>query len=277
MKKIIVAFDGLKYSQSSAEYALYLGAKYGAAIVGVFLEDLTYHSYTITDLVGEQHVDEEKVQYLERRDVEAREKSINSFDSKCRDAGIVHFIHRDRNIAIQELLHESLYADLIIVQGDETLTHYSENLPTHFITDLLERSKCPVIIVPSHFRQPEKFILLYDGEPASIFAMRQFGNLFDDVFTPVEIVYVTKADGDVAIPDLMLLREWLKMHFPQATFHVLNGDPYQEIVNYLKGQVQNPFVVLGAYSRGGLSRFVHRSLADLIMTKVQAPMFISHK
>jgi hypothetical protein len=53
----------------------------------------------------------------------------------------------DRNIAIQELKHESIYT-LLIIDSKETLTHYTEKLPTRFIRDLLSDAQCPVLIVP---------------------------------------------------------------------------------------------------------------------------------
>ena len=45
MKKIIAALDGLKYSESVVKYAVYLAKQNSSHLVGVFLEDFTYHSY----------------------------------------------------------------------------------------------------------------------------------------------------------------------------------------------------------------------------------------
>jgi hypothetical protein len=277
MKKIIAAFDGLKYSESTAAYAAHLASKYNGKVFGVFLEDFTYHSYKIADLIGQDYVEEERASVLNKRDSDVRESSIRNFNATCEEAGIVYSIHRDRNIAIRELLHESKYGDIIVIQNNETLTHYSEETPTNFISTLLESTACPVIIVPPHYRQPDKIVLLYDGEPASLYAIKQFGYLFRDNNTAVELVCVKNKKEDKVIPEGALLREWVKLHFPQTTYHVLIGEPQQEIINYLKEQVQNPLVVLGAYSRGSISRLMHHSLADTIMQSVDIPMFISHK
>ncbi|HEX4850120.1 MAG TPA: universal stress protein, partial [Puia sp.] len=138
MKKIIVAFDGLKYSEAAAAYAIDLAMQMKAHLVGVFLDDFSYHSYKIYDLVQhEEGVSEERIERFENEDKSAREKSAELFELACRNAGINHSIHHDRNIAIHEILHESIYADLIIVDGKETLTHYEENKPTRFVRDLL--------------------------------------------------------------------------------------------------------------------------------------------
>lgn len=54
MKKIIAVFDGLKYSESAANYAVYMAKRTGSHLVGVFLDDYTYHSYKVYDMVNER-------------------------------------------------------------------------------------------------------------------------------------------------------------------------------------------------------------------------------
>jgi nucleotide-binding universal stress UspA family protein len=277
MRKIIAAFDGLKYSESTAAYAIDLASRFNAKLFGVFLEDALYHSYKIADLVGQDFVEEERAEYLNKLDAEARANSVKTFQHNCEGAGIVYAIHRDRNVAIQELLHESKYSDIILIQGDETLAHFNEDAPTDFISDLLQKTYCPVIVVPASFKHPEQVVLLYDGDPSSIFAIKQFAYLFPSSFFKVEVVVVKKNKHDNVVPDSKLLKEWLKLYFPHATYSVLTGNPATEIVNFLKNQVQNPLVVLGAYSRSTVSRFMHESLADTIMKHLDVPIFISHK
>ena len=76
------------------------------------------------------------------KEYRAKDKAIRTaaskkFESACRKSLLEYTIHHDQNIAIQELKHESIYADLLIIEAKETLTHYPENLPTRFIRDLL--------------------------------------------------------------------------------------------------------------------------------------------
>src|ERR1044072_8287574 len=115
MKKIIAAFDGLKYSESAAFYAIDIAKKYNGKIFGVFLEDFTYHSYSIIDLASDD-LPELHAARLNKMDAETRESSIKHFTQQCEEQGLLYSIHRDKNIAIRELLHESRFADLIIIQ-----------------------------------------------------------------------------------------------------------------------------------------------------------------
>jgi nucleotide-binding universal stress UspA family protein len=277
MKKIIAAFDGLKYSESTAFYAIEIAKKYNGKIFGIFLEDFTYHSYSITDLARDDYPEQHAAQ-LNRMDADMRESSIRHFTQQCEENGLIYSVHRDKNIAIRELLHESRFADVIIIQSNETLNHYSEKAPTGFIENLLERTECPVLVVPPVFQKIEKVIFLYDGKPSSVFAIKQFSYLLPaQEGLPVELLCVKHDTDDDRVPDGRYLREWLKLYYNDVSMGTLTGNSHEEILRFLKEQIANCVVVLGAYERGSISRMIHHSLADDIIRQVNLPLFISHR
>ena len=51
MNKYIAAFDGLKFSESTSDFAIALAASAKSHLTGIFLDDQTYTSYKIYDLV----------------------------------------------------------------------------------------------------------------------------------------------------------------------------------------------------------------------------------
>ncbi len=278
MKKIIAVIDGLKYSESTTNYAVHVAKRTGAHLVGVFLDDVTYHSYKIYELVdGGGYVNEEKMARLQKGDDKAREEATRTFSIACQEAGINYNVHHDRNIAIRELLHESVFADLLVIESKETLTHYEEKLPTRFVRDLLSEVQCPVLVAPPNFTPFEKAVLLYDGEPASVYAIKNFSYLFAGLSDlEVEVVSVKSIRSTLHVPDNHLMKEYMKRHFPQATFTVLRGDVESEIVKQLKGSSKNLLIVLGAYNRGMVSRWFRPSMADVLMEELNKPLFISH-
>jgi hypothetical protein len=245
--------------------------------VGVFLDDYTYHSYKIYELVdGRGYVNEEKMERLQKNDDNARVSAAQKFSKACEDAGVNYNVHHDRNIAIHELLHESVFADLLIIESKETFTHYEERLPTRFVRELLSEVQCPVLVVPKKFIPYDKAVLLYDGQPASIYAIKTFSYLFTGVDLNVEIVSVKGIKDTLHVPDNQLMKEFMKRHFPKATFKVLRGDAEYEIVKQLKDNNENMLVVLGAYNRGMVSRWFKPSMADILMEELNKPLFIAH-
>jgi len=278
MKKFIAAFDGLKFSESTSNYAIFLAKQTRAHLVGVFLDDFTYHSYKVYDLISEDSDNAQaKQRRLEEMDIEMRSESVEKFEAACRQAGIEYSIHHDRNIAIHELLHESIYADLVIIDSHETLTYHTEKNPTRFIRDLLSNVQCPVLVVPRQFKPVEKLVLLFDGEPSSVHAIKMFSYTLRSLKQiPAEVVSVKPEKQSLHVPDNKLMKEFMKRHFPEAAFTVLIGVAEDEILDHLHTQTQNCLVVLGAYLRGSISRWFRESMADTLMRDLKVPLFIAH-
>lgn len=277
MKKIIVAIDGLKFSKSAAEYAVQLTKEANGHLVGVFLEDFSYHSYSIYNLALSDGPFEQRVNKLADQDIAIREHSVNQFEAICRMAGINHSVHRDENFALPQLLHESIYADVLVIDKKETLTRFEQDMPSDFIRQVLINAECPVIVVPPNYEQIEKILLLYDGEPSSVYAVKQFSYLFPGFKSlPTEVLTVKQENQNLHIPDNRLMKEFMKRHYPDAGYKVIEGEPEKEIVHYLKNKHQNELVILGAYRRNTVSRWFQASMADALMQQLKTPLFIAH-
>ncbi len=277
MEKIIAAFDGLQYSNSTKEYAIYLSKQTQTHLVGVFMDDFTYTSYKIYELVTRQGVSEEKLTQYKQKDKATRDAAAENFEAACQQAGLEYTVHHDRNIAIQDLKHESIYADLLIIDAKETLTHYPEKPPTRFIRDLLSDAQCPVLLVPQKFKPVEKIMLLFDGAPSSVHAIKMFSYLLPSLTQiDTEVISVNPVNTTLNMPDTKLMKEFMKRHYPKAKYKVMKGLAEDEIVKYLKQQEGNALVVLGAYRRGAISRLFRESMADILMQKVKLPLFIAH-
>lgn len=278
MKKFIAAFDGLRFSQSTLDYAIFLAKHANAHLVGVFLEDFTRRSYGFTEISKYAGDDLDRhIQQLDEKDREERDESIDKFEQACQNIGLHYSVHRNRNVAIQELLHESIYADLIIINGKETLTRYEEDSPTSFLREILNDVQCPVVTVPEAYRPVEKIVLLYDGEPSSVFAVRMFSYLFESIkHFETDVLTVKAKEENRHLPDNRLIREFIKRHYPKAEYVLLKGNAEDEIIHYLHKEKKDPLIALGAYRRSKLSRIFKPSMADYLLQYVRMPLFIAH-
>jgi hypothetical protein len=105
MKKIVVALDGLKLSQSSMHYPIQLAKQCNAHLVGVFLDDITYTSFKIYDLVYEKGglIGPARKKF-EKKDTKTRAAAVKIFETACRKNSMKYALHHNRSFAIQELL-----------------------------------------------------------------------------------------------------------------------------------------------------------------------------
>lgn len=277
MKKIIAAFDGLKFSESTMQYSILLAKYHQAHLVGIFLEDISYHSYKIYELVNSKGVSTKKLKELEEMDLTKRKKAVAEFEKYCSIAKLNFSVHHDKKIALQELLHETIFADLLVINCSETLTHYEEEVPSRFIRSLLHDAHCPLMLVPKKFKPIDKLILLYNGSPISMQAIKTFGYLFPDMkLVDTQVLSIIETADNSHLPDNKLMKEWMKRHFPKSVFTILKGDTKEEITTIVKTDTPNILFITGAYKRGAVSMFFNRSLADFFMKEIKAPVFIAH-
>ncbi|MDP4284044.1 MAG: universal stress protein [Bacteroidota bacterium] len=278
MKKFLAVFDGYKMSKSSLDYAIQLTKTANAHLIGVFLDEFIYRTYSVTKVIKTYKDYEAVIKKLDEKDKIQRDKAVLQFQKACNKEKILFSIHRDKSIALQELKHESMFADIIIINKNETFTRYKEGLPTRFMKDLLGDVQCPVLVVPNISKSIDKIVLLYDGGPSSLFAIKMFSYLFGN-FQDLPVEVLTVKDYYMAtsrVPDNKLMREFIKRHFPQATYTVTKGIPEDKIIGHLRNHNENELVVLGAYRRSELSRWFKTSMADTLMKELNTPLFITH-
>ncbi len=276
-KKILAVFDGYKFSTSTLQYAIQLAKQSDAYLIGVFLDEFIYRSYSAYDVMNTYKDPIELLKKMDAKDKEKRDQAVIQFEKACGKAGVHHGIHRDKNIAMQELKQESIFADLIIINENETFNRFTEKPPTRFIRDLLTDVQCPVILVPKTFKPVDKIVLLYDGKPSSVFAIKMFSYLLGDcVDASIEVFTVKDETQGSHLPNNKLMREFLKRHMPKAQYMVKKGRAEDLIPGHLHNHKGNELVVLGAYRRNELSRWFKTSMADILMKQLDTPLFVVH-
>jgi nucleotide-binding universal stress UspA family protein len=277
MKKFLAAFDGFRMSKSTMAYGQELAYETDAHLVGVFLDEFIYHSYDAYKIITTSKDPEAAMKELNEKDKKKRDEAVKLFQKTSTKANISYSVHRNKSIALQELKHESMFADLIIISKHETFTRYKEKAPTRFIKELLADVQCPVLVVPAAYKPIDKIILLYDGGPSSLHAIKMFSYLFGNMENlPVEVLTVQEGMKGSHLPDNKLMREFIKRHFPQAKAIVKKGNAEEQIQGYLRNHKENELVVLGAYRRSELSRWFKTSMADILMKESDTPLFIAH-
>lgn len=278
MKKFLAVFDGYHFSSSTLRFAIQLATEAKAQLVGVFLDEASYRSFNIAQVLTTDKDADTRIRNLEERDQKRRDEAVRQFQAVCGKAAVSYIVHRDRGVAVQELIQETMFADLLIIDKGENFSRKRQKPPTAFVRHLLSALQCPALLVPSGYKKIDHITLLYDGEPSSTYALRQFSYLMGNMNgVNVEMLTVkpTSAAG-TRLPHNKLIREWMKKHFPKAIFTVLKGDAELKVVKHLKGRAANDLVVLGAYRRSEVSRWFRASMADILMKELDTPLFIAH-
>ncbi|QEH43220.1 universal stress protein [Chitinophaga sp. XS-30] len=273
MKKIIAALDGLRLNQTTIQTAITLAGDIKAHLVGIFLDDFTRNSFSMYEVIEGGEFSEKKLRKLAEKDRQIRDLAVKDFELACQEAGIQYSVRRDTAIALQDLLKESIYADLLVIGSRDSFSRIEEPPPARFLRDLLSAVQCPVLVTPEKYTPIKKVVMLYDGAPASVFAIKMFTGIMPREL-PVEVI--TVKDDNLHLPENKLMKEFMKRHCPRATYKILKGEAEKEIQHHLLEESPGSLIVLGAYQRSAVSRWFRESMADVLIRSLESPLFIAH-
>lgn len=271
MKKILVIYNDLHVPHTALNLAIQLASNEGATIYGLFVQNLENEgnkSYLFPndlaltaayDLPGKER--HHKLQY--------EQTNMKLFADTCATANVPFKTHTLHNNFLDALLDQSTFADLVVCDADTSPAEYS-------MKTFLANANCPVLLVNKDYKQTDNLVFTYDDKTSSIHSVKMFTYLFP-FFRQLPVHFVSVVAPDVlGIEYADLIKEWLPLHYKDAQINLLKGDPREELPRYINN-LSNPLVVMGAFGRSSFSRFFKESLANIILERTNAPIFIAHE
>lgn len=274
MRKVILPFDGVHFSEGAYQYARLLNEKETILLTGVFLPQMSYANlWTYADGVGAPVF----VPMLEEDDVEMIDENIRKFEERCVHDHIEFRVRKSfEDLALPELKKESRFADLMIIGGEHFYEGMGTGSPSSYLRETLHEMECCVWVVPEKFVTPAVNLLTYDGSASSVYAIKQFAFLLPE-FTgfPTLLTYANTDEGN-AIPFEPYIEELAARHFPDLTISRLDLDAKKYFNTWVTDK-KTAIVVAGAFGRSSLSRLFKKSFVNEILVLHQLPVFIGHK
>lgn len=278
MEKILLAINGAEINMNALDFACYIANLTRSNVTGIFLLDQKEKEVPVLKNVMSMPYAETVV----AADIPANqtrttqcENTIMLFEEGCKKRGVNYTVHIDKGMAVKELIRETRFADLLVVDAEMSMQQKPEGAPSSFIKEILTSSECPVAISPLSFDGIDEILFAYDGSASSVFAIRQFTAFFPELTDKKLTVLQVHEEENAPVTDREKIGELLRMHYSSIGFQVLYGKADDELFAHLLGK-KNIFVVMGAFSRGMLSTFFHRSTADLVLKVINLPLFIAH-
>ena len=262
MEKILLAMNALNLNTNAIDFACYIARLTHSRLTGVFLEGLM----------------EERPLVPAGDDGKATvESNIHRFREACLCRETLSLIHRDRGVPVREIIDESRFADLIIIDPETAFNRKDATIPGGFVKDVLRAAECPVFIAPYSFETVKEIVFAYDGSSSSVYAIKQFAHLFPELGKVPVIILSIRDDESLAIEEQFKIKEWLRAHFDNLHFEVRHGGgPSDQLFAQLIER-KNAMVVIGAFGRSEISTFFRPSVAGLLVKTVNLPFFIAHQ
>jgi nucleotide-binding universal stress UspA family protein len=277
MEKILLAINAKELNMVSLDFACWLAKLTRSKLIGVFLEDIKASAVPETGVLqgmqeGETAAGDDLP--LIKTSRELCDDCMKLFEEACTSRGVRSSIHKDLGVPLNELVLESRFADLVVVDHETSFNDKTE-IPSPFIKDLLKAVECPVIVSPFSFNDIEEVYFAYDGSADSLFAIKQFTYLFPQLSDRRIVILQADENEAASITKRKQIGELLQAHYLGIGFGVLHGNADDALLKHLI-EKKNALLVMGSYGRGMLSRIFQKSTADLLLQTLDLPIFIAH-
>ncbi len=128
------------------DFACYLGRMTNSKVTGIFLENLVVNQkLVLREMYGQNYfdwtVDKSSREYQEK--IEAVERNLRLFKDACDKRSVRYSVHRDGGDPAKEVISESRYADVLVIDAETSFKRGFEGVPTEFAKEVLKDSECP--------------------------------------------------------------------------------------------------------------------------------------
>ena len=282
MEKILLAVEGNKQNAYAIDFACFLAKLTDSRLTAVFLEgdaDGSGPKVIPAEEPAILHLDGPEIAgctLVRTAGSDPVLQQMHRFREACLSWQVSARVHRDRGVPLEEMILESRFSDLIVIDPETSFQRVGRESAGHFIQELLPAAECPVVVSPYQFERMDEVIFAYNGSASSVFAIKQFTYLFPMFKNKKAVMVNVNKEERPAMVEQFKIKEWLSAHYQDVNFIILNGNASDELFGYLLGK-KNAIVVLGAYGRGILSRFLKPSHASLLLRTINLPIFIAHR
>jgi hypothetical protein len=277
MEKILLALDPRQLNMHVVDFACYVAGLNRSQLTVILLQNEVHEPARDTGREDMRQAGQGDLAVLKTKLAEkAAGDNLSVLASACKNRGIKIWVHENIGEPLTEVISESRFADMLVVDPEMSFGSSREAVPSHFIKEVLTNSECPVVIAPYTFNGIEEIVFAYDGGASATFAMKQFSYLFPKLSDLKLTILQVSEEQKVPLIEKKKLIEFLQMHYSSIGFRILEGKASDELFGFLHDK-KNIFVVIGAYGRKNLRGVFRHSTADLLLKTVNLPVFIAHK
>jgi len=271
MKKIIFACDGKNFPKGAFKFIKELNETEPILLTGAFLHAINFDEFipgVFAVYAGRA------LQYMEEERKEHR-ITMELFAELCQRNQIEYRLHEESaNWNINDLVKETRFADMMVMSEELFCTELNMSEPNSFMQQAIHKSECPVVLIPEKYQPFKKIVIAYDGKRESMFAMKQFCQLFPQLTSQETKIIYNKENNTDEIPEMIYVEEYAARHFSNLNFEKLHIKG-KDIEPWTK-QNNDILLVSGSYGRSTFSSSLNRSFVQDVIHEHRIPLFIAH-
>jgi len=278
IKSILVALDESPSSDSAKKLAVHLAKLYKASLSGIGILDEPWiaapEAIPLGGAAFKVELDEQLLSTAKRH-VTKLEKAFVDF---CKTQGTSCSIIDTTGVPSYEIEHFLIEHDILIIGKDATFHLQFPETTSVSVKQLLKDNPRPIIATGPHLPHQESanVLVAFDGTFASSRALHMA--ILMGIFQgkTVHIASVSENEEE-ALDYVNIAAKLCHNHGINTHLHPLatSDKPAKALLNLIEG-VTPSLLVVGAYGRGGLSRFFQGSCVEELLKSTDVPVFIFH-
>jgi nucleotide-binding universal stress UspA family protein len=276
IKTLLVGLDGSEHSRTAARYAIWLGQKLDAVVVGLHVVDIvSIEGSFFHDISGSLGFEPYLDFSSKMREVlhERGRAILEEFRTRAEEAGVRHDTRLTMGLVPTEIVENATTADLVVIGHRGVNEKFVTGLLGSTAENVTRRSPKPVFVCPLPFKEIENPLLAYDGSQRAAAAMQSAAEFCVTLGLPLTVLTVNRDEeqGQKILAEakayLEPYRIPLRLEFQQT------GNAPERIANFLR-EHRHDLLFIGAYGHSRIIELVLGSTTEYVLRNASCPVFL---
>ena len=277
IKSILVALDGSEHADAALQYALWLGERLRATLLGVHVIDIvSIEGSFLHDISGSLGF-EPYLDFSSKMRDALRERGrvlLDAFADRCRERGLACDTVLAMGVVPNEICDQSRTADLVVLGHRGVNERFSTGLLGSTTEAVTRKSPKPVFVSPMRFAEIRRPLLAYDGSPRAAAAMHAAAELASALGLPLAVLHVGKDGATGADRVLDEARRYLQSYGVECRTEALTGHANEKIIETIRDRGHD-CLFIGAYGHSRIIEMVLGSTTEYVLRNSPCPVFLA--
>jgi nucleotide-binding universal stress UspA family protein len=276
IKTILVGLDGSEHARTAGRYALWLGERFGATVIGLHVVDIvSIEGSFFHDISGSMGFEPYLDFSSKMREVlhERGTALLQDFIDNALKAGVRADSVLGTGVVANEIAEQAKTADLVVIGHRGVNEKFSTGLLGSTAESVTRKCPKPVFVSTLDFRPVTRPLLAYDGSQRAAAAMHAAAEFCVSLSLPLTVLTVGKDQdgGDKVIGDA---RKYLASYNLASAYEVQTGNAPEQIVAAIK-EGGFDLLFIGAYGHSRIIEMVLGSTTEYVLRNTTCPAFLN--
>jgi nucleotide-binding universal stress UspA family protein len=277
IKTILVGLDGSEHSRTAGQYALSLGERFGATVIGLHVVDIvSIEGSFFHDISGSLGFEPYLDFSSKMREVlhERGKGLLQEFADHAATAGVRADTVLGMGIVANEIAEYAKTADLVVIGHRGVNEKFSTGLLGSTAESVTRKCPKPVFVCTIEFRQCADPLLAYDGSQRAAAAMQSAAEFCTTLALPLTVLTVNK-DEAAGRKVLDEAEKYMRSYQLRTSFVLQQtGNAPERITNFLR-EHNHDLLFIGAYGHSRIIEMVLGSTTEYVMRNSPCAVFLN--